>query len=58
MTHMKLVTGNDPTLFEERLARTLATLPENVDVVGVEFDTTPTQDGGVHFAALLRLETR
>lgn len=52
----KLVTGNDPTLFEERLERALATMPDGATVLGIDFDTCQTE-GGVHFSALIRVES-
>lgn len=50
---MKLVTANDPTLFEERLERTLAGLPDDATIVEVGFDTT-ADHGTLHFSALIR----
>ena len=56
-TRVKLVTGNDATLFEERLARAFATLPDGAEVLGIEFDTCATDGGGVHYAALIRVDS-
>lgn len=56
-TRVKLVTGNEATLFEERLARAMATLPDGAEVLGIEFDTCTTDGGGVHFSALIRVES-
>lgn len=56
-TRVKLVTGNDATLFEERLERALASLPDGAEVLGVEFDACATDGGGVHYAALIRAES-
>lgn len=55
-TRMKLVTANDESLFEQRMARLLASLPSEAAVVEIAFDTCPTESGGVHYSALLRIE--
>lgn len=54
MHQVKLVTANDPSLFEERLARILAGLPENATIVDIGFDTT-SDHGTLHFSALIRI---
>lgn len=56
-TRVKLVTGNDATLFEERLERALATLPDGAEVLGIAFDTCATDGGGVHYSALIRADS-
>jgi hypothetical protein len=56
-TRVKLVTGNDATLFVERLERALATLPDGAEVLGVDFDTCATDGGGVHYSALIRADS-
>lgn len=55
-TYMRLVTANDATLFEERLTRLLATLPIDVSVAEVSFDTCGGPGGAVQYSALLRLQ--
>jgi hypothetical protein len=52
---MHLVTANDPSLFEERLERTLAAIPDDATIVEIGFDTT-ADHGTVHFSALVRVE--
>lgn len=54
---MKVVTANEVSLFEERLARVLETLPADAVVVDVGFDTTALPSGGVQFSALVHLQT-
>lgn len=54
---MKLVTANEASLFEERLARTLQTVPADAIVVEVGFDTTALPSGAVQFSALVHLQT-
>jgi hypothetical protein len=53
---MKLVTANDPGLFEERLARALAQVPDDAAIVEIGFDTTADPTGTLHFSALIRLQ--
>lgn len=53
---IKLVTANDPGLFEERLERTLARLPDDATIVELGFDTTAEPSGTLHFSALLRIQ--
>jgi hypothetical protein len=52
---VKLVTANDPGLFEERLARALAQVPDDAVIVEIGFDTT-ADHGTLHFSALIRLQ--
>lgn len=52
---LRLVTANDPGLFEERLARVLADLPDDAIIVDIGFDTT-ADHGTLHFSALIRLQ--
>lgn len=52
---MKLVTANDPALFEERLARTLATLSPDDVIVDVAFSTCEAE-GGVAYSALVHVQ--
>jgi len=54
---MKVVTANEASLLEERLARVLETLPDEAAVVGVGFDTTALPSGAVQFSALVHLQT-
>ncbi len=54
---MKVVTANDVSLFEERLARTLEALPADAVVVEVGFDTTALPSGAIQFSALVHLQT-
>ena len=54
---MKLVTANDPGLFEERLARTLSGLGRDDVVVDVKFSTCEAGGGGVTYSALLHVQT-
>lgn len=54
---MKVVTANEASLFEQRLARMLQTLPAEAVVVEVGFDTTALPDGAVQFSALVHLQT-
>ncbi|MDZ7708048.1 MAG: hypothetical protein U5J97_09205 [Trueperaceae bacterium] len=54
---MKVVTANEVSLFEERLARTLQTLPADAVVVEVGFDTTALPSGAIQFSALVHLQT-
>ena len=53
---MKLVTANDAGLFEERLARALAQVPDDAVIVEIGFDTTADPSGTLHFSALIRLQ--
>ena len=55
-TQIKLVTANDPTLFEQRLARLMAGLPDDATIVELGFDTTAEPSGTLHFSALLRIQ--
>jgi hypothetical protein len=52
---LRLVTANDPGLFEERMARVLAELPDDAIIVDIGFDTT-ADHGTLHFSALIRLQ--
>jgi hypothetical protein len=54
-TQIKLVTANDPTLFEQRLARLMAGLPDDVSIVEIAFDTC-ADGGAIHYSALLRVQ--
>lgn len=55
---MKLVTANEPSLFEERMTRVLAGLTERDVIVDVEFDTSPTDTGsGTVYSALVHVQT-
>lgn len=53
---MKLVTANDPTLFQERLARTLSGLSRDDVIVDVKFSTCDAGDG-IAFSALVHVQT-
>ena len=53
---MKLVTATDPTLFEERLARTLSRLSRDDVIVDVKFSTCEAA-GGVSYSALVHVQT-
>lgn len=53
---MKLVTANDPVLFEERLARTLSSLPTEAVIAEVAFDTVVTSGGTIQYSALLHVQ--
>jgi hypothetical protein len=54
-TQIKLVTANDPTLFEQRMDRLMAELPEDATIVEVAFDTT-ADESSIHYSALLRIQ--
>jgi hypothetical protein len=54
-TQIKLVTANDPTLFEQRLERLMAGLPDDVTIVEIDFDTCADGDA-IHYSALLRIQ--
>jgi hypothetical protein len=54
-TQIKLVTANDPTLFEQRLARLMAGLPDDATIVEIAFDTT-ADESSIHYSALLRIQ--
>jgi hypothetical protein len=53
---VKLVTANDPGLFEERLDRVLAHVPDDAVIVEIGFDTSADPSGTLHFSALIRLQ--
>lgn len=53
---IQLVTANDPSLFEERLDRMLAQLPDDATIVDIGFDTTADPAGTLHFSALIRIQ--
>ena len=53
---IRLVTANDPSLFEERLERILAEIPDDATIVEVGFDTTADGGGTMHFSALVRIQ--
>ena len=53
---MKLVTANDPTLFEERLARALSRLSRDAVIVDVKFSTCEVA-GATSFSALVHVQT-
>lgn len=53
---MKLVTANDETLFQERLARALGRLSRDDVVVDVKFSTCEV-GGSLSFSALLHVQT-
>lgn len=54
-TQIKMVTANEPSLFEERMAATLAQLPDDATIVEIAFDTT-ADETSIHYSALLRIQ--
>ncbi len=53
---MKLVTANDPALFDERMERTLRNLPNDAVIAEIAFSTCAVGDG-VQYSALVHLQT-
>lgn len=55
---MKLVTANEPSLFEERMSNMLAGLSKDDVIVEIEFDTSPTETGsGTVYSALVHVQS-
>lgn len=40
--HLKLISANDPDIFQERINRFVHGLPQDALVVDIEFSTTPS----------------